>query len=240
MPRSHDVRPPNHIAIIPDGNQRWARRNRIPLFSAYRLAIDRGTELVRAAHSLGIHTVTFWGLSTENWSQRPAREVAFLFGLMSSLFQRFQAEAHEQQVRLVHLGRRDHLPPRVLQALEAAQRETQDYTTHTLNLAVDYGGRDEIARAFLRLRSSDRISDMGPEELTNALGAHLDTAGQRYPEPDLIIRTGGEMRLSGFLPWQSVYTELLFRKELFPDYTVAALTEDIESYGLRTRRFGGH
>src|SRR3989344_5770135 len=185
---------PNHVAIIPDGNRRWAKERGLPSFAGHQQGMERASEIARYARKLGISTATFWGLSTENWLKRPEEEV----------------------VRITHLGRKDRLPKHFIERLTALEAETKNNDKYFLNLGFDYGGRDEILRAMNRWRNE------GGGELSEEIFSNLfDTGDQPYPSPDLIIRTSGEMRMSGFLPWQSDYAELYFEKSYFPAFTTA-------------------
>lgn len=219
---------PKHIAIILDGNRRWARKRDLPKFEGHRRGFERTVKIVEASWKLGIHTLTLWAFSTENW-KRSKREVSYLMKFYGRMIENYLKKAHKNKVRIVHLGRKDRIPQSLRKKIEKAEKETRDYQEHVLNIALDYGGRDEIVRAINRLRANSKLTE---EEFTK----FLDTAGM--PDPDLIIRTGGEMRLSGFMLWQSEYSELYFTKTLLPDFGPEELEKAVKEYGQRQRSFG--
>ena len=221
---------PEHIAIIPDGNRRWAKERSLSTFEGHKKGYQVGIEVARACRQFGIHTLTFWGFSTENW-QRSKEEVAYLMRIYEMFIDQHLAEAKRDGVRIIHLGRKDRLPKRLIEKLKKAEKETVGNTKHIFNLALDYGGRDEIVRAINKWHSKEKITE-------DEFAKFLDTAGQPYPYPDLIIRTSGEKRLSGFLPWQGEYAELYFFKKHFPDLTPADIKKAILEYSRRERRFG--
>ena len=220
----------NHLAIIPDGNSRWAKANNIHVFDGYRKGIERGLELTRYCRKMGIHTTTWWGLSTENWRSRPKLELDFIVRLFIKALDDWFDEAQRDNVRIVHLGRRDRLPKKFLKKLADVEAATKNNDQFVMNLAFDYGGQDEITRAI------DRMQTAGA---TGPLDDYLDTAGQPHPNPDFIVRTSGEIRTSGFMPWQGVYAELYFEPVLYPDFTPEKLDTAIAEYYHRQRRYGG-
>ncbi len=220
----------NHLAIIPDGNTRWAKANNRSPFDGYLEGKARFLELVKHTRKLGIHTTTFWGLSTENWRHRPKLELDFLVRTFIETVDAWVMEAQEQDVKIIHLGNKTRLPKKMLDKLIQAEQATKDNKTFVTNLALDYGGHDEIMRAIER-----RQADPTPGLLED----YLDTAGQVYPNPDFIIRTSGEIRLSGFMPWQSAYSEFYFEPVLFPDFTPEKLDVALAEFHHRHRRFGG-
>jgi len=221
----------NHLAIIPDGNARWAKANGKTIYEAYSTANARTLELARhARHAHGIHTQTLWGLSTENWQHRPKAELTFLVNLFSKAIDSWVTDAHEDRMRLVHLGNRTRLPQKLLRRMAEAEAETAHYDQFVFNIGLDYGGHDEIMRAVEKQRAAGAS---GP------LDEFLDTAGQPHPNPDFIIRTSGEVRLSGFMPWQADYAEYYFEPVFFPDLSIPKLDTAIEDYYNRQRRFGG-
>ncbi|HSX02428.1 MAG TPA: polyprenyl diphosphate synthase [Candidatus Saccharimonadia bacterium] len=225
----------NHIAVIPDGNTRWAKVNGRSNFDGYSEGIQRGLELTRHTRQLGIHTTTFWGLSTENWRHRPKAELDFLVRLFIKTMDDWLFEAQRDNVKIIHLGDKTRLPKRLLSKLAKVEAATANNTQFVFNLALDYGGQDEIMRATRRLLADPKADLHDPHELE----LYLDTAGQPHPNPDLIIRTSGEQRLSGFMPWQSVYAELYFEPCLYPDFTTDKLDAAIADYYGRKRNFGG-
>lgn len=222
----------NHIAIIPDGNRRWAKKRGLPETSGVIEGAKRVVELVRWARSEGVHTVTFWGFSTENWKRSPA-EVKALMELFEKVLDEHVEEAKRDGARITHMGRKDRLTPSLLKKIIKAQEETAHFTKYHLNIALDYGGHDELMRAVNKALA-DGIREVSEETFAQ----YLDTASFLYPNPDMIIRTSAELRLSGFMPWQSAYSELFFVRELFPDFTPDKLKECIEEFKGRSRRFG--
>ena len=232
------MRVPKHLAIIPDGNRRWARKRGLPTFEGHRRGFDRAIEIVKKARELGIHTVTLWAFSTENW-KRTKKEVSYLMKLYEIMIDKFLPEARKDRVKIIHLGRKDRIPQSLKKKIERAEEETKNYQAHVLNIALDYGGRDEILRAVIRMMDHLRGGrrDSSEVKLTEQeFSQYLDTAGM--PDPDLIIRTGGEKRLSGFMLWQCQYSELYFTKTLMPDFGPKELEKAIKDYSKRQRRFG--
>jgi undecaprenyl diphosphate synthase len=234
LPRGTKI--PDHIAIIPDGNRRWARSKGLPTFEGHRRGFKMAVKLARAARKWGIHTVTLWGFSTENWD-RAKEEVDYLMKLYEKLVDIYLKEAKKDKVRIVHLGRKDRIPKFLLKKIIQAEEETKDNDKYIANLAIDYGGRDEIIRATQKI-----ISDgIKPEKIDEKLiESYLDTHDQPYPHADLLIRTSGEQRTSSFFPWQAGYAELYWLNEHFPDFTPEKLREAILDYSRRRRRFGGN
>jgi undecaprenyl diphosphate synthase len=231
-PLPADVRVPHHLVIIPDGNRRWAKGNGVSKAQGHRKGAEVVENIVWQCRDWGVRVLTLWGFSTENW-ERPSDEVRYLMDLLGEFMERIEDDLHENEVRFRHLGRKDRLPPRLLEIIERAEGKTTEYSAYCLNLCLDYGGRDEIVRAARELLAEGAASEEITEE---RLGEHLDTAG--VPDPDLIIRTSGERRLSGILPWQSVYAELAFIDEHLPDLTPDILKRVFEDYSQRQRRFG--
>lgn len=225
--------PPQHVAIIMDGNGRWAKGRGLPRLMGHKAGGENIRPVVNIFADHGVRYLTLYAFSTENWN-RPKVEVA---GLLSLLTKRIDKETrlfHEGNVRLVHIGRLDRLSQKLRQKVEAAVELTRNNTGLTLCLAFDYGARDEIVQAARRL-SGDNMPDSRIDE--NVLSQFLYTAG--IPDPDLIIRTGGEMRLSNFLLWQAAYSELYFTPVLWPDFGRKEIEEALSEYRGRQRRFGG-
>lgn len=231
-----DTTVPNHIAIIPDGNRRWARSKNLYTLEGHRAGFDASVKLCRQAREWGVHTVTLWGFSTENWD-RTAEEINYLMKLYAKLIQDFLDEAKENEVRIYHLGRKDRLPKSLMKKIKQAEDETSHYTKHIMNICLDYGGHDDILRAVSKM-----ISDgVKPDEVNKKLMEdYIDTKGQPYPYVDLIIRTSGEQRTSGFLLWQAEYAEYYWENCHFPDFTPEKLKLAILDYSRRRRRFGGN
>lgn len=227
---------PNHIAMILDGNRRWARsRGLKPWEGHYNgyLAVER---LSKAVRQLGVHTFTVWAFSTENWD-RPQKEIDAIMDLFRKALKEKEKDFHKNKVALVHLGRKDRLPEDIKRNLIRIEKETSKYAqNHIYNLAIDYGGRDEILRATKKMIAAGVKEDELNEKYFEK---YLDTYGQPYPNPDLFIRTSGEQRTSGLLPWQMVYAEYLFSDTHLPDFSPEHLKQAILDYSRRRRRFGG-
>jgi undecaprenyl diphosphate synthase len=227
---------PDHIAIIPDGNRRWARARGLNTLEGHKKGFDRAVALARAARRLGVHTITLWGFSTENWDRTPS-EIAYLMKLYEKLVDDYLKEAKKENVKIVHLGRKDRIPKSLLKKIEYAQEETKDNTRHVMNIAIDYGGQDDILRAVKNIIREGVAADAVDKALFEK---YVDTQGQPYPYVDLMIRTSGEQRTSGFLLWQSAYTETYWENDHFPDFSPEKLKEAILDYSRRRRRFGGN
>ncbi len=227
---------PDHIAIIPDGNRRWARAQGLPTLQGHRKGFDRAVEVSRAARNAGIHTVTLWGFSTENWD-RSKEEVNYLMKLYEKLIDDYLREAKKDDVKIVHLGRKDRISKTLLAKIVKAEKETDNNSKYVMNIAIDYGGQDEILRGVQKIISAGVPADKVDKKLFES---YLDTAGQPYPYVDLIIRTSGEQRISGFLAWQACYAEYYWEDGHFPDFTPEKLKAAILDYSRRRRRFGGN
>lgn len=227
---------PNHIAIIPDGNRRWARARGLYTLEGHRRGFDAAVKVCRAAREWGVHTVTLWGFSTENWD-RSKKEINYLMKLYEKLIKDFLDEARENKVRIYHLGRKDRLPKVLMKKIREAEEETKHYEKYIMNIALDYGGHDDILRAVQNI-----IKDgVTPEKVTKELmESYIDTQNQPYPYVDLMIRTSGEQRTSGFLLWESPYTEYYWENGHFPDFSPEKLREAILDFSRRRRRFGGN
>lgn len=240
----------NHLAIIPDGNNRWAIENGLSTYEGYQSGLNRIVEISRYSRKLGIHTLTLWGLSTENWQSRPKIELEFLIKLFIKTIDEYISDAQKEDVKIVHLGRKDRLPKKLLDKIADAEIKTKNNTKYILNIALDYGGHDEIFRAIEKVVEDIQLGNIKVSNLRNVIGQgdgtkktvfsnYLDTGDQPYPFPDLIIRTSGEVRTSGFLPWQSIYSEFHFEHCFFPDFTTKKLDEGVKIFNSRKRRFGG-
>jgi len=227
---------PNHIAIIPDGNRRWARARNIHTLKGHEAGFKRGVELGRAARRWGIHTVSFWGFSTENWDRSPI-EIKYLMKLYSKMLDQYLKDAHKEKVKIVHLGRKDRLPKFLVKKIATAEEETKTYKKYIANIAIDYGGHDDIIRATKRMIkdgvSADQIDKTTFEN-------YLDNKDQPYPYVDLLIRSSGEQRTSGLLLWQMEYAEMYWDSNHFPDMTPERLKYAILDYSRRRRRFGSN
>jgi undecaprenyl diphosphate synthase len=224
-----------HIAIIPDGNRRWARERSLPIQVGHATGLLRVLPtLVSRLCDAGVHTITVWGFSTENWT-REQEEVAHLMKIGAEFLRKhIMALADRHDARVCHLGRKDRIYPEVREALLEVEAATANYRTHVYNIALDYGGSDEITRATERMAAAIQSGGSNLD-----VADFLDTAGQPHPNPDVVVRSSGEHRLSGFLPLQTVYSELFFLEANFPDFTFELLHREVaERFQSRKRRFG--
>lgn len=223
---------PQHIAIIPDGNRRWAKERGLKPMEGHRKGTEQLRDLLEYGKSVGVKYMTLWGFSTENW-ERTEEEVGFLMKLGALLLKKEAKYFHKNKIRFVHFGRKDRLPQSVMKEIKGLEEETKDYNELQVALAADYGGQDEIIRAVKKLCEDNiKVEDITPD----LFESKLDTYGT--PPPDLIIRTSGEKRLFGYLPWQSVYAELYFTDVYFPDFGVEELKLALEDFSARSRRYG--
>ncbi|MEQ1578462.1 MAG: isoprenyl transferase [Hyphomicrobium sp.] len=228
---------PGHIAIIMDGNGRWAADRGLPRAMGHRAGVEAVRRTVEAAADLGIPYLTLYSFSSENWS-RPADEISDLMGLMKRFVRRDLAELHKSNVRIVIIGERTNVESDMLSLLDEAQQLTASNTGLTLVIAFNYGARSEIAEAARRVARMVAAGELDAEAVTaDVLAANLCTCG--IPDPDLLIRTSGEMRLSNFLLWQAAYAELVFVDANWPDFGMEMLQAAIAEYQGRDRRFGG-
>lgn len=228
---------PRHVAIIMDGNGRWAKKRGLPRTAGHKAGVEAVRRTVRAAGELGIPYLTLFAFSVENW-RRPREEVAAIMKLLYETTRRELRELMENNVRLIATGRLSELSPLRRAALRRAIEKTGANTGLTLNLALNYGGRTEILDAVRKACREARAGRLNPEKLDEKLFAnYLYTAG--LPDPDLLIRTSGELRLSNFLLWQTSYTELYITDVLWPDFSAEDFYRAIQEYQHRQRRFGG-
>ncbi len=228
---------PEHVAIIMDGNGRWAAQRGLPRTEGHRRGVESTKECVRAASDLGISYLTLFSFSSENW-KRPPIEVTYLMGLLRRFIRRDLAEIHKNNVKLRVIGSEAGVPVDLVTMLRDAVILTSANTGLQLIIAFNYGSRDEIVRAARRLAERVKLGELAPGDITQELLAEqFDTAG--IPDPDLIIRTSGEQRISNFLLWQCAYSELLFVDNFWPDFTRQTLESAIAAYRRRERRFGG-
>ena len=224
---------PRHVAIIMDGNGRWAKRQHLPRIAGHRRGVEAVRATVRACAERGIEYLTLFAFSSENW-RRPAEEVALLMKLFKSALENEVEQLHANGVRVKVVGDTQRFDPQIRALIERADKLTAQNRRLTLTIAANYGGRWDILQAMTRLlRESSSSLDRVDEELVTPY-----LAMSYAPEPDLFIRTGGEQRISNFLLWQLAYTELYFTDLLWPDFDAAALDEAIASYRRRERRFG--
>ena len=224
---------PAHVAFIMDGNGRWAKKQGKARTTGHREGLETAKRIVKAASDLGIKYVTLYTFSTENW-RRTEEEVSFLMGLISSHLKKEMAFYRKNKIRVVHSGDLGRLPVQVRNEIIAVSESTSEFKGTSVNLAINYGGRDEIIRAVNRwIDSEDR-----PEHLSEeVLAGFLDCPD--FPDPDLIVRTAGEQRLSNFLIWQCAYSEFYYSDKLWPDWDRCDLEEAVWSYQNRDRKFGG-
>ncbi len=228
---------PTHVAIIMDGNGRWARARGMPRTYGHAEGARRVADVTGAAGELGIKYVTVYAFSTENWS-RAEEEVGALMKLFRSYLKTCTKDADENDMRIRVIGDRTRLDPDIQDAISRVEEHTRSYSRVTLTLAINYGGRDELTRAVKKLARDVRSGSLECDEVTpETIGSYLDAPD--IPDPDLLIRTCGEQRISNFLLWQLAYTELYFTDVAWPDFGAAELREAVEAYGNRDRRFGG-
>lgn len=231
------TRLPKHVAIIMDGNGRWAKSAKKPRIEGHRAGIQSVREIVRTCRELEIPYLTLYAFSAENW-KRPSAEVNALMILLCNFLKREIREMQENNICLQTIGRTAELPKPVQRALENSKRETASGQKMTLSLALSYGGRNEIVDATKKIASLVQQNQLTIEDITpDIFSAHLDTAG--YPDPDLLIRTSGEMRISNFLLWQIAYSEIWINPVLWPDFRKKNLFEALADFQNRNRRFGG-
>jgi undecaprenyl diphosphate synthase len=228
---------PRHVAIIMDGNGRWAKSHGLSRTEGHRRGMEAVRRAVETSRELGVSYLTLFSFSSENWS-RPPLEVQFLFGLLRLFIQRDLADLHRNNVRVRLIGSRANLMPDICALLDQAENLTKNNSGLCLVIAFNYGARDELARATRALADQIAAGTLRPADIDEeTIGRSLDTADM--PDPDLVIRTSGEMRLSNFLLWQAAYAELVFLPVYWPDFDRAAYVRAIEDYSRRTRRFGG-
>ena len=227
---------PEHVAIIMDGNGRWANARGLPRTLGHRSGVETVRETVKAAGEAGVQFLTLFAFSSENW-RRPADEINELFGLLKAFIRRDLAELHKANVRIRIIGERENLRVDILTLLVEAEETTRANTGLTLVIAFNYGSRDEIARAAARLASEVQAGRLKPCDINaDLMNQYLDTAG--IPDPDLIIRTSGEERLSNFLLWQAAYAELMFVPDFWPDFSPELFNELLDRFAKRDRRYG--
>jgi len=227
---------PKHIAIIMDGNGRWAEARGLPKAMGHSQGVESVRKIVKACVKRGVKYLTLYAFSTENW-KRPDHEIKALFELLENFIDKEFRLFHENQIRFRVIGEREKIQKDILAKIEKSERETADYENMTVNVAISYGGRQEIlsaARALAEDVREGRIEASAIDE--DIFAARLYTKGQ--PDPDLVIRTSGEMRVSNFLLWQISYSEIYVTEKLWPDFGEEDLDKAIEEYSKRERRFG--
>ncbi|MEC8037468.1 MAG: isoprenyl transferase [Pseudomonadota bacterium] len=228
---------PRHVAVIMDGNGRWAQIRGMPRNFGHKQGVEATRRLVRAAHEIGLEALTIYGFSTENWS-RPAEEVSMLMGLLKSYFTAEISELHKAGIRIRVIGRKDDFSPDIKSLLDQAETVTAANTGMTLCVALSYGGRQEIMDGVKALAAQVADGTLRAEDIS---AGHLESALESadLPSLDLIIRTSGEQRLSNFLLWQAAYAELYFDPVLWPDYSAKHFSTALLAFANRERRFGG-
>jgi len=227
------IKIPTHVGLIMDGNGRWATQQGLPRLAGHKAGVENVKPTVLAAKKFGIKYLTFYAFSTENW-KRPQDEVSWIMNLLSIFIDREVNNLHKEGVRILHIGRRERLDQSLREKIEGAIELTKNNTTITVQMGLDYGGRDEITQAVRKIVTSGVSLEEVTEEL---ISQNLYTAG--IPDPDLVIRTSGEMRTSNFLIWQSAYAEWIFPETYWPDFTEEVFWQMLEEYSRRDRRFGG-
>ena len=228
---------PLHIGIIMDGNGRWAQGRGVPRFVGHKAGLDTLKTIIKECNYLGVKVVTVYAFSTENW-KRPADEVKFLMNLLVEYMRKELQELKDENVRICVLGESEHIPEAVQKEINVSVEETKNNTGLKFNIAFNYGGKAELIHGIKDIASRLKAgliseSDINEEMISNA----LYTSGD--PDPDLVIRTSGELRLSNFLIWQSAYSELYFSDIMWPDFGVEEIRKAISSFSNRKRRFGG-
>ena len=235
--RSSGERAAEHVAIIMDGNGRWATNRGWPRLVGHRKGAERVKEIVRCAPDLGIRWLTIYAFSTENW-KRSTEEVLGLMSIFARYIQREADRLASEGVRMRFIGDRSRLDPKLQRLMAGIEERTAPLSRLNLTVAINYGGRDEILRGLRALAADVAAGRLDPTAITDALvSQHLDTAD--LPDPDLVIRTSGEVRTSNFLPWQAAYAEYEFTPTLWPDFTPAELASILARFGNKERRFGG-
>jgi undecaprenyl diphosphate synthase len=223
---------PNHVAFIPDGNRRWAKERKLPTIEGHRRGFEQIRKVADFLRKEGVHTFTVWAFSTENWKRDP-NEVKYLMGVYELWIKKFTANAIKDKSRIIHIGRKDRIPKSLLRVITEAEEKTKAFENHQFGIALDYGGRDEVVRAIGRMEESN--GSLKSEEDFNQ---YLDTKDFKHPSADLVIRTSGEVRSSGFMIWQAAYAEYMFVKKFLPDFTEEDMKDCLAEYEHRQRRFG--
>ena len=232
---------PKHIGIIMDGNGRWAKKRMQPRVFGHKAGMEALQEVTIAAKEMGVQALTVYAFSTENWT-RPQQEVSFIMNLPVEFYDRFVPELHRNNVKIQMIGEVSRLPKETLEALEKAEALTHSNTGLILNFALNYGGRAELTQAVKQIAQEVLDAHLNPGDISEeTIANYLYTSSlpKDLRDPDLIIRTSGEIRLSNFLPWQAAYSELYFTDVMWPDFGEKALQDAIVEYSHRHRRFGG-
>ena len=237
MTAGDDIKQARHVAIIMDGNGRWATERGLPRLVGHRKGAERVKQIVRCAPDLGIRWLTIYAFSTENW-KRSTEEVLGLMSIFARYIEREADRLAAESVRMRFIGDRSRLDPKLQRLMEGIERRTAPFSRLNLTVAINYGGRDEMTRAVRAIATDMAEGRLAPQDVTEALiSARLDTAD--LPDPDLVIRTSGETRTSNFLPWAAAYAEYEFVQTLWPDFTPDELASIVARFGNRERRYGG-
>ena len=231
-----EITMPKHIAIIMDGNRRWAKQRNLPIKLGHKQGAETLKKIVRYANKVGIGYITVYAFSTENW-KRSEEEVSALMNLLENYLDDFAKEADTENIVIRVLGNMKPLSQALQESIERTIKRTENNTGIIFNIALNYGGRDEITNAVKEIAKDIKEGKLEVEQISEELvGSYLYTKNE--PDPDLLIRTSGELRLSGFLPWQSTYSEFLFLDKLWPDFTEKDLDDAIQVFNKRNRKFG--
>ena len=228
--------PPTHVAIVMDGNGRWAKARNLPRTAGHKKGVDAVRAVIEGACELGIKHLTLFGFSSENWN-RPQDEVSTLMDLLRFYLDREVSELDAKGVKIRFIGNREKMSADLVERMAKAEAKTQNNQTLELNLALSYGGREEIAQAAQKIAKAVAEGEISPDEVDeNIFAENLYTKGT--PDPDLLIRTSGEQRISNFLLWQAAYAEFVFTDVLWPDFNKDELKKSVEEYQKRNRRYG--
>ncbi|OFI47003.1 isoprenyl transferase [Floricoccus penangensis] len=237
----NEIPVPNHVGIIMDGNGRWAKKQGKPRVFGHKAGMDSLQRAAIHGQKMGIKVMTVYAFSTENWS-RPEAEVKFIMSLPIDFYEKFVPVLNKENIQIRMIGERDGVPKSTIDAIDRASIDTKDNTGMILNFALNYGGRNEITLAVKKIAQSINDGIITVNDITEEMIAdNLETSilPKEYQDPDFIIRTSGEERLSNFLPWQAAYSELYFTDVLWPDFDEAELEKAVEIYKKRDRRYGG-
>lgn len=227
---------PRHIAIIMDGNGRWAKKRGYPRFAGHKVGLDAVRDIVSSCHDMGVEVLTMFAFSSENW-RRPEKEVSVLMDLFLTALKKEVKKLHRNNVRLRIIGGRDAFSRKIQERVAESEALTKNNTGLTLVIAANYGGRWDMVNAMQKIGQKIKAGELNPEQIDDKL-IQSYTALAEFPEPDLFIRTGGEQRISNFLLWQLAYTELYFTDVLWPDFRRGELEKAIDAFNGRQRRFG--
>ncbi len=234
-----EMKIPKHVAIILDGNGRWAKRRGLPRKLGHKAGCEALEQIVEDAARLGIKVLSIYAFSTENW-KRTQDEVSALMQLFRYYIPRLRKRCFEGDIKVETIGDMSLFDEDLIRGIDDLKRDTKDFKRMTFVLGLNYGSRDEIRRAAVKLAEKVKAGELEPEAITEEMiSQSLDTAVLEYPDPDLLIRTSGEQRLSNFMLWQNAYAEMYFPELLWPDFKKADLVKAIEVYNSRDRRYGG-